>query len=461
MLPAPTSPTSLARPISEIDNVVSTHPHAPNSIDTTLAPVQVPSFIVSPQQVVSNPIVTPVQPIVSSIADASVTKRIAKDAENTHPMITRAKSGIVNPKIFITTVREPSSVATALQQDEWKEAMVAVSCKWVYKTKENPYGTVQKYKARLVAKGFHQQAGFDFTETFSPIVKPSTIRVVFTIALSRNWAIKQLDVNNVFLKGDLQEEVFMQQPQGFIDEQNPNLVCRLHKVLYGLKQAPRAWFEKLHQVLLSFGFVSAKSDQSLFLRTPLPNGLKLRVGDADPMEDLHGYRSTVGALQYVTITRPKLSFNVNKVCQFMQNPTEEHWKAVKRILRYLQGTLQHGHCVFLGPNLISWQSKKQHTVSRSSIEAEYRSLAGLVAEITWLRSLLSELQLLRAKPPLVWCDNLSTVLLSANPVLHARTKQIEFNLYFVREKIIRKEIETQTQDRKSFYPEFEGDVRED
>ncbi|KAL6350242.1 hypothetical protein AAG906_004187 [Vitis piasezkii] len=478
MLPAPTSPTSLARPISEIDNVVSTHPHAPNSIDTTLAPVQVPSFIVSPQQVVSNPIVTP------------VTKRIAKDADNTHPMITRAKSGIVNPKIFITAVREPSSVATALQQDEWKEAMVslvplpvgrqAVSYKWVYKTKENPYGTVQKYKARLVAKGFHQQAGFDFTETFSPVVKPSTIRVVFTIALSRNWAIKQLDVNNVFLKGDLQEEVFMQQPQGFIDEQNPNLVCRLHKALYGLKQAPQAWFEKLHQVLLSFGFVSAKSDQSLFLRftlshityflvyvddilitgsdttaitsliaqlnlefslkdleevhyflgiqNPLPNGLKLRVGDGDPMEDLHGYRSTVGALQYVTITRPKLSFNVNKVCQFMQNPTEEHWKAASDLD---DRRLTSGHCVFLGPNLISWQSKKQHTVSRSS----------LVAEITWLRSLLSELQLLRAKPPLVWCDNLSTVLLSANPVLHARTKQIEFDLYFVREKIIRKEIE--------------------
>ena len=103
--------------------------------------------------------------------------------------------------------------------------------------------------------------------------------------------------------------------------------------------------------------------------------------------------------------------------------------------------LTSGHCVFLGPNLISWQSKKQHIVSRSSTEAEYRSLAGLVAEITWLRSLLSELQLLRAKPPLVWCDNLSTVLLSANPVLHARTKQIEFDLYFVREKIIWKEIE--------------------
>ena len=111
----------------------------------------------------------------------------------------------------------------------------AIGCKWVYKTKENPDGIVQKYKSRLVAKGFHQQASFGFTETFSPVIKPSTIRVVFTIALSRNWAIKQLDVNNAFLNGYLQEEVFMQQPQGFIDEQNPNLVCRLHKALYGLK----------------------------------------------------------------------------------------------------------------------------------------------------------------------------------------------------------------------------------
>ncbi|WJZ87192.1 hypothetical protein VitviT2T_006593 [Vitis vinifera] len=77
-------------------------------------------------------------------------------------------------------------------------------------------------------------------------------------------------------------------------------------------------------------------------RTPLPTGLKLRAGDGDPLEDLHGYRSTVGALQYVTIMRSELFFSVNKVCQFMQNPTEEHWKAVKQILRYLQGTLQHG-----------------------------------------------------------------------------------------------------------------------
>ena len=100
-----------------------------------------------------------------------------------------------------------------------------------------------------------------------------------------------------------------------------------------------------------------------------------------------------------------------------------------------------GHYVFLGPNLISWQSKKQHIVSRSSIKVEYRSLASLVAEITCLRSLLSELQLPLAKPLLVWCDNLSAVKLSTNPVLHVRTKHIELDLYFVREKVIRKEVE--------------------
>lgn len=92
----------------------------------------------------------------------------------------------------------------------------------------------------------HQVAGFDFNEMFSPVVKPTTIRVVLTLALTRDWCICQLDINNAFLNGVLQEEVYMVQPQGFVDEKNPELVCRLHKSLYGLKRAPRAWFDKLH-----------------------------------------------------------------------------------------------------------------------------------------------------------------------------------------------------------------------
>ena len=97
-------------------------------------------------------------------------------------------------------------------------------------------------------------------------MKPTTIRIVLTIALSRGWSVRQLDINNAFLNGILQEEVFMSQPQGFVDEKHLEYVCRLHKALYGHKQAPRAWFERLHKALLQFGFVSSKADQSLFFR---------------------------------------------------------------------------------------------------------------------------------------------------------------------------------------------------
>ena len=112
-------------------------------------------------------------------------------------------------------------------------------CKWVFKIKENPNNTVNKYKARLVAKGLHQVAGFDFNETFSPVMKPTTIRVILSITPSRNCVVKQLDVNNAFLNGDLQE-VHIQQPYGFQDPNQPTMVCHLHKFLYGLRQTLRA-----------------------------------------------------------------------------------------------------------------------------------------------------------------------------------------------------------------------------
>ena len=181
------------------------------------------------------------------------------------------------------------------------------------------------------------------------------------------------------------------------------------------------------------------------------------------------YRSIVGALQYVTITRLEISYCVNRMCQFMQNPLESHWKAVKRILRYLSGTLDYGlhlrrssqlnlvgfcdvdwamdpddrrstssYCAFLGENLVSWYFKKQHTIFRSSTEAEYRNLTIIVAELTWLTYLLEELRVATTKIPIIWCDNLSTVQLATNPVLHARTKHVELDLYFVREKVLQK-----------------------
>lgn len=140
-----------------------------------------------------------------------------------------------------------------------------IGCKWVFRVKENADGTINKYKARLVEKGYDQCQGLDFHETFSPVVKPATIRTMLSIALTFNWKIFQIDVNNAFLNGILKEEVFMQQPPRF-EHSNPTLVCRLNKAIYGLKHDPRAWFEKLATVLQQFGFVASRVDPSLFIR---------------------------------------------------------------------------------------------------------------------------------------------------------------------------------------------------
>jgi hypothetical protein len=184
------------------------------------------------------------------------------------------------------------------------------------------------------------------------------------------------------------------------------------------------------------------------------------------------YMSIVGGLQYLTMTWPDLSFAVNKVCQYIQTPTDAHWAAVKRILRYVKGTLDlglknqksstmllsgfsdadwagcpddrrstSGFAVFLGMNLISWSSRKQATVSRSSTEAEYKAIANVTAEMIWIKSLLKELGVFQSIPPRLWCDNLGATYLTINPVFHARTKHIEVDFHFVREQVARKAME--------------------
>ena len=150
-----------------------------------------------------------------------------------------------------------------------------VGCKWVFRIKRGADGTIERYKARLVAKGFHQQAGIDFSETFSPVVKPTTIRVVLSLAISAGWSMRQIDIQNAFLHGNLSEEVYMLQPPGFHHPSLPNHICKLNKAIYGLKQAPRAWFLRLSGKLLELGFTASRADSSLF--TFLSNSLTMYV----------------------------------------------------------------------------------------------------------------------------------------------------------------------------------------
>ena len=128
-----------------------------------------------------------------------------------------------------------------------------VSCKWVYSLKYNPDGSIARYKARLVARGFSQAYGLDYHETFSPVARLSSIRVLFSIALDQSWPLHQLDVSNAFLYGDLDEQVFMEQPPGYVAQGESSEVCLLKKAIYGLKQSPRAWFHKFSQLLFAYG----------------------------------------------------------------------------------------------------------------------------------------------------------------------------------------------------------------
>ena len=320
--------------------------------------------------------------------------------------------------------------------------------------------------------------------------------------MSRGWSLRQLDVQNAFLHGVLEEEVYMKQPPGFENIRAPLHVCKLDKALYGLKQAPRAWYSRLSKKMQALGFVPSKSDTSLFIYnkssvsifvliyvddiivtnssdeaitallkdlsaefalkdlgdlhyflgievkqhkdglhlsqekyatdlvkkaglqsckpapTPLSSTEKLSLVEGEPLSSENGtkYRSLVGALQYLTLTRPDISFAVNKVCQFLHAPTTVHMTAAKRIVRYVKNTLNvglnfskssstlisafsdsdwagclddrrstGGFAVFFGPNLISWSARKQATVSRSSTEAECKALANATTEIIWVR----------------------------------------------------------------------------
>jgi hypothetical protein len=208
--------------------------------------------------------------------------------------------------------------------------------------------------------------------------------------------------------------------------------------------------------------------------TPMSSSEKLRVDVGTPLgpKDPIQYRSIVDAFQYLTLTRPDISFAVNRVCQFLHGPTTVHWEWVKGILRYVKGTVRYGlrliksssltlsgfsnadwaRCpndrrstsgftIFLDANLVSWSSRKHATVSWSSMEAQYKALSNAMTELTWLQTLLRELKIPHPPVARLWCDNVRATYLSTNPVFHVRMKHIDVDFHFVRERMTRNQLE--------------------
>lgn len=432
-----------------------------------------------------------------------------------------------------------------------------IQCKWVFKIKKDSDGKVTKYKARLVAKGFTQVRGIDYGETYSPVVRSSTLRMLFSLAVEYNWFIDQWDVTTAFLYGKIKEDIYMRQPKGAVTSGQETKVCKLQRSLYGLKQASNAWFNELDKEMLALGFIQSKQEPCLYQKhlkhnkrlvvviyvddifvfgncerekQKLKSGLleKFKVKDLGaarhvlgmrlrrdkdviyldqeqfilnvindfnmidakpvntPMEvgikleksvDSHcnlPYQSLIGCLNYLACnTRPDIAHAVSVLSQFNSCYDETHFKCAKRVLRYLKGTSNlcltfrksgdldlrgyvdadwggaldrksfTGLIFKLGINVITWESRKQATVSLSSTEAEYVGLSQAAKEALYLRSLLDSLLTTvdDNKAVVIYNDNQSAHKIATNKMMHNRTKHIDIKYHFIRECALSNKVE--------------------
>jgi len=464
---------------------------------------------------------------------------------------------------LLVEVEEPTRYANAAGNPDWEKAMEneiqsiekngtwaltelpaghrPIGLKWVFKLKKNAEGEVLKHKARLVAKGYVQKQGVDYEEVFAPVARLDTVKLLLALAANRGWEVHHLDVKTAFLNGELEEEVYVSQPEGYAVRGKERKVYKLSKALYGLKQAPRAWNIKLDRSLKELGFIKCFSEQAVYKRgigktaiilgvyvddlivtgsekqeiemfkkqmtdkfemsdlgllsyylgievdqqkdfstlkqsgyakkvlerfgmhdcnpskVPMDLGTKLYDDKSGQRVDATKYRRIIGCLRYLVHTRPDLAYLVGVASRYMEKPTTLHMLVVKKIVRYLRGTVDlglvytlgekqeeivgysdsdnggdlggrrstAGMAFYLNESLITWGSQKQKTVALSSCEAEFMAATAAAQQALWLRNLYSKLTATKPFVVPLYVDNISAIELMKHPVFHGRSKHID------------------------------------
>ncbi|GJT77565.1 retrovirus-related pol polyprotein from transposon TNT 1-94 [Tanacetum coccineum] len=343
----------------------------------------------------------------------------------------------------------------------------------------------------MVVRGYSQEEGIDFEESFVSIARMEAIRIFLAYVAHKSFTVFQMDVKTAFLHGTLKEDVYVCQPEGFIDADHPSHVYKLKKALYGLNPAPRAWsmlmiLSLVLQTLVNQSPCGIFINQSNYVLeilkkygmetgdsvgTPMEIKDKLDLDQNRTLVDATKYHSMIGALMYLTSSRPDIIHATCLCARYQAKPTEKHLKEVKRIFCYLRGTVNmglwytkdygfeltgfsdadyagckdtfkstSGGAQFLGVKLVSWSSKKQDCTALSIAEAEYVSLSACCTQVIWMQTQLTDYGFHFNKIP-IYCDSKSTIAISCNPVQHLRTKHIVVRYDLIKEHVEKSTIE--------------------
>ncbi|GJZ13829.1 zinc finger, CCHC-type containing protein [Tanacetum coccineum] len=335
-----------------------------------------------------------------------------------------------------------------------------LGCKWIFKSKMKVDGTIDMFKALLVIQDFRQKEGIDYFDTYAPVARITTIRLLLALAAIHNLVIHQMDVKTAFLNGDLDEEVYMKQPEGFVMLGNKHKACKLIKrENKGIVITQSHYIEK---ILKKFN----REDCSP-VNTPMDLVEKLKPNTGKPVDQLE-YSRAIGCLMYaMTSTRPDIAYDVGRLSRFTSNPSRQHWKAITRVFKYLRGTKDYGlsyvgypsvlegysdaswinhvedssstsgWVFLLGGGAISWASKKQTCITSSTMESEFVALAAAGKEAEWLRNLIYEIPIWPKPiaPISIRCDSAPTMARAYSQIYNGKSRHLGVRHSMVRELI--------------------------